>query len=86
MRRIIGSIVVFISILVLPYWIYLPVLFLTIIIIPFYWEGLLFAFLIQILYSDGVGIFSLITSLLVLSTLVVLIAFLPIRENLRSYA
>lgn len=74
-RRIFGSIVVLISILVLPSWIYIPALFIAIIIFPFFWEGLLFALLVDVLYGGGVKI--------ALSALVLLIILVPIRENLR---
>ncbi len=76
-RRILGSIIVLISILVLPYWVYIPVLFVAIIFFPLYWEGILFAFLIDILYGSEIKT--------ALYALIVLIVLLPIRENLRSY-
>lgn len=75
-RRTLGTIVVLISILILPYWVYLPVLFISIIFFPLYWEGILFAFLIDILYGGEIKT--------ALYALIVLIVLLPIRENLRS--
>ena len=76
-RRIFGSVVVLVSILVLPFWIYIPVLFIAIIIFPFFFEGILFAFLIDILYGSGIET--------ALSVLAVLIILLPLRGSLRSY-
>jgi len=84
--RTLGSIIILISILVLPYWIYIPVLFIGIILFPFFWESILFAFLIDVLYGQGIKIFSPSISLLTLSILIALIALMPLRERLRSYA
>ena len=76
-RRTLGYIVILISILVLPYWAYLPVLFVAILLFPFFWEGLLFAFLIDTLYGTGLET--------VIVALVVLIILLPFRDRLRTY-
>lgn len=84
-RHIFGFVVILVSILVLPYWVYIPFLFIGIILLPFFWEGMLLAFLINMLYSGGVEVFSSLVSPLTLSVLIVLIAMLPIRERLRSY-
>jgi len=54
-RRILGLVVVLFSILVLPYWVYIPVLFLAIIFFPFFGEGILLAFLIDVAYGSGIG-------------------------------
>lgn len=74
-RRIIGLVLVLFSILVLPYWIYILVLFLAIILFPFFWEGIFLAFLIDLLYGGGIST--------ALGAFVLLITLLPIRENLR---
>lgn len=84
-QRILGSVIVLISILVLPYWIYLPILFMAIILFPFFWEGVLFGFLIDTIYASGVETFSLLLSPSALSALIILIVLLPLRESLRSY-
>ena len=73
--RTLGSIVVLFSILVLPYWVYLPILLIGIIIFPFFWEGILLALLVDTVYGSGVE-----TALV---ALILLIIFLPIRERLR---
>lgn len=83
-QRIIGSSIVLLSILVAPYWVYIPVLCLAIIIFPFFWEGILFALLIDVLYGNGVGVLPSISQSAVLA-LVVIIILLPLRESLRSY-
>lgn len=84
-RHIIGSLVVLVSILVFPYWVYMPILFIAIVIIPFFWEGILLALLIHVIHGNGAGILLSLVSPLVLSVLIVLIILLPIRENLRSH-
>lgn len=84
-RRILWSVIMLISILVLPYWIYIPVLFIGLIFFPFFLEGMLATFLVDVIYGGGMDVFSLLVSPLTLSALVVLIAMLPIRESLRSY-
>lgn len=84
-RRTLGSAIVFVSILVLPYWFYIPALFVAIILFPFFWEGILFVFLINILYGNGTEILPLLTSPLVVSALIVLIVLLPLRERLRFH-
>jgi len=84
-RRIIGLVCIFISILVLPYWIYVPVLFVGIVLFPFFWEGIVFVFLINVIHGGSVEFPANLTSPLALSVLFVLIAMLPIRKRLRSY-
>ena len=77
-RRVLGSTVVLVSILVLPFWVYLPVLFIAIIIFPFFWEGILFALLVDTIYGSGIET--------ALYALILLIILIPIRENLRLNA
>ncbi len=84
-RRAIGFVIVLVSILTLPYWIYLPVLFIAIALIPFFWEGILFAFLIDAVYGSGIQALPSFISPLTLSVFIVIIILLPIRERLRSY-
>lgn len=84
-RRVLGSVVIFVSILFLPYWVYIPVLFLGAIVFPFFWEGILLVFLIDAVHGGEMRIFSSFVSPLALSLLFMLILLVPIRENLRSY-
>lgn len=66
------------SILVLPYWIYIPVLFLAIIYFPFYWEGILLAFFADTVYGSEIEI--------AIVALILLIILLPLRDKLRFQA
>ena len=84
-RRILCSVVILISILFLPYWVYIPVLFVGIILFPFFWEGIFLVFLIDVIHGNGMKIFPSLISPLALSVLVMLVALLYIRERLRSY-
>lgn len=83
--RILGSVVIFASILVLPYWVYIPVLFFGIILFPFFWEGIPLAFLIDVIHGSGMEVLSALVSPLALSALIALIVLLPIRESLRFH-
>lgn len=83
--RIVGSIVVLISILVFPFWIYISILLVAIVIFPFYVEGILFGFLIDVIYGSGVEVLPSVVSPFALSILVLLIVMLPIKERIRLY-
>ncbi|OHB08626.1 MAG: hypothetical protein A3I86_00335 [Candidatus Zambryskibacteria bacterium RIFCSPLOWO2_02_FULL_39_14] len=85
-HRILGSIIVFVSIIILPYWVYIPLLFIAIIIFPFFWEGIVLVLLIDVLYGNGVKALSWSVSPLAFSVLVLLIVLLYLRDSLRSYA
>ena len=84
-RRILGSIVILVSILVLPYWVYVPLLFIGVILFPFFWEGILLVFLVRVIHGAEMAVPLSLVSPLALSLLIVLILLLPIRESLRSY-
>lgn len=83
--RVLWSVIILFSILFLPYWLYIPVLFVGIILFPFFVEGIVFAFLIDVIHGSGVETISLLVSPLALSALVVLIVIIPVRGSLRSY-
>lgn len=84
-HRVLGLVIILVSILVLPYWIYIPMLFIGMLLFPFFLEGMLATFLINVIHGSGMEVLSLLISPLSLSALIILIAMLPIRENLRSY-
>jgi hypothetical protein len=54
------------------------------IVVPFFWEGILFAFLIDVLYG-GIKPFSELVSPAAVISLAVLIALLPLHQRIRSY-
>ncbi|MDO8471252.1 MAG: hypothetical protein Q7S49_01445 [bacterium] len=84
-RRVLCSVVILASILFLPYWIYVPVLFVGIILFPFFWEGIFLAFLINAIHGSKMEAIPSLISPLPLSILIILIALLYIRERLRFY-
>ena len=47
------GIVLALSVVFLPYWIYLPLIFLAIILVPFYFEAIVLAFFGEMLYGLG---------------------------------
>ena len=82
--RIISSIVVLLSILLLPYWIYVPLLVVAIIMFPFFWEGILYGFLIEILYGGSTTALALLSSPFAILALVLILILPPIRARIRS--
>lgn len=84
-RHFFGLLTVLISILVLPYWIFIPVLFAAALLLPFFWEGIWLAFLIDVLYGSGIQVLPSLLSPLAFSVLMTLIVLIPLRENLRFH-
>lgn len=83
LRHILGSIVALISILILPYWIYLPILLVVMVYVPFFWEGILFGAMIDVMYGGGYSnLASMIFSFAFYASLT-LVIIMPIRERLR---
>ena len=83
--RLTGLVIVLVSILFVPYWFYIPILLAAIIILPLFWEGIVFGFLIDVLYGGGVESVALLSFPFALAVLVILVALVPLRERLRSY-
>lgn len=75
--RYLATIALLVSIIFLPYWIYVPALVAAIAAFPLFWEGILLAFLIDILYGEGIY-----AGLLALGGLILL---LPLRNRLRYH-
>lgn len=84
-KRALGIFVVLISILTLPYWLYVPILFAAIIIFPFFWEGILFAFLIDVIYGSGIEALPSLVSPFALAASVALIILLSLRGSFRFH-
>ena len=82
-NRLVSYFIILLLILFTPYWIYIPVLLLAILVFPFFWEGVLFAILINTLYGYGGGILEALRSILPLVTLGVVLVLIPIHNNLR---
>ena len=69
------TLILFLSIILLPWWFYLPMLLLAILLVPNYWPAILLGFLVDTLYGTGFWI--------ALSSLLILLALIPIRERIR---
>lgn len=82
-KRFVLTLLLLLSIIFLPYWLYLPGIFAAVIFLPMYWEGVFLGFLVDILYGEGVSLPFI--SPVALAVLVALIILLPMRERLRTY-
>lgn len=83
MSRVLSTIFIIFSILVLPYWLYMPILGAAIIFFPFYWEGIILAFIVDVLYgtSSHQGISMAFPQ--AIGALVLVTILLPLKERLR---
>lgn len=81
--RLAANLILLAAIILLPYWVYLPLGLALVIIFPLYWEGMLFAYLIDCLYGRGIeSLFSLFSPL-AFTVLILLVLLLPVREHIR---
>lgn len=81
--RLIAIVIILISTIFLPYWVYLPFLLAAMIFFPFFWEGILLAFVIDILYGRGIESLPELISPMAFSAMLILMAVMPLRERLR---
>ena len=85
-RRLLTTTSVLLAILFLPYWIYLPLLLATIIFFPFFWEGILLAFLVDVLFGLGIESVSGLISSYAFMALLLVVVLMPLRERIRINA
>jgi len=71
------SLLIFISIILLPWWVYLPMLFMAMVLIPNYWPAIILGFLVDTLYGQGI-----LTGLI---SFLILMVLMPIRDRIRFY-
>ena len=64
------------SVVFLPYWIYLPMIFAAVVVFPFYWEAIILAVFIEEIYGTGDMYISL-------AVIFLLIIMLPLRDRIR---
>ena len=71
------------AIIAFPYWVYIPLVVVTTLYVPFFYESIFFGFLIDVLYGSQThqGFTFMFPFAILLSILVV--ALLPIRQYLR---
>lgn len=80
--RYIAVVILFITILFLPYWVYVPLLLGAIIVFPFFWEAILLGFLIDALYGRELSLLTPFFST-AFWCIVALAVMLPVRTRLR---
>jgi len=83
MLRVITVIVLVLSIVLLPYWLYLPALVISMVYFRLFWEGIALAFLVDALYGYGTWFSHYQFSVY---ALIIFLILLPIRDNLRFNA
>jgi hypothetical protein len=81
--RHLATVITLFSIILMPYWVYLPLLLASMILFPLFWEGMVLAFLIDILYGRGIGGLPELISPMAFSAMLILLAVMPLRERLR---
>jgi hypothetical protein len=50
-KRTLLTLLLIVLVLVGPYWLYLPALLLLAVFMPYYWEGLIIAFFVDVMYG-----------------------------------
>lgn len=83
--RLLASVIIFVSILFFPYWVYLPVLLISMVVFPFFWEAIVFGFLIDVFYGGGVRGLPAFVSPFALLALVLIFVLAPLQERLRLH-
>lgn len=81
--RIIATLIVLVAIFFLPYWAYLPALIALMIVFPFFWEGIVLAYLVDILYGRGIGSVAELISPMAFTSMLLLMVLVPVRDRLR---
>lgn len=81
-KRIFASIFLFLSLIILPWWFYIPIGILITIFIVNYWEIIIFGFLIDVLYTTSPNIFHFEYTFTAFFVFLFLISFL-LRDRLR---
>lgn len=84
-KRAISYVVILISILFLPYWLYVPIIVAATVIIPFFWEAIIFGFLIDVLYGSSTKFSVFFVSVHSLAATIIIIAAMIFKEKLRFH-
>ncbi len=73
-------------ILAFPYWVYLPALGLSVLLLPLYWEAVFLGFLIDVFYGVRVHTGISLQYPCALLVLLLILVLIPVRERIRSHA
>lgn len=82
MKRHTFTIIILLSIIFLPYWVYLPLLLLAIVMLPMFWEGILLGLLTDMLYGSMTAVSYPVVGIIVTALVIISI---PLRARLRNY-
>ena len=83
-ERILYDCLSFFLFLYAPYWLYLPVIFLGIMIFPIFWEGILFSLLVDYFYGPHTHSGSLFAFPFGITASLLILALIPLKERMRS--
>ena len=72
-----ATVAILIAVLFLPYWVYVPAICAAVVLLPFYWEAIIFGFLVDTLYGTR-GFFPA-----ALATALLVAMLIPLRERMR---
>ena len=86
MRRFLISVPVLLSIIFLPYWVYLPLLLVALVVVPLYWEGMILGFLMDVLYGSAIHPGISFNFTFALLSLMIILIMIPLRERIRIHA
>ncbi|MDB5254392.1 MAG: hypothetical protein JWL80_458 [Parcubacteria group bacterium] len=83
MNRAVSTVVCAVLILAFPAWIYIPALCIPIALFDFYWEGIILAFFIDVMYGTRVHTGISLYFPFAESAAVLVLLLLPIKRRLR---
>jgi hypothetical protein len=76
---------IFLLVLIMPWWIYLPALALAVLLLPFFWEGLVLAFIVDVLYGTRLSENFFLMFPIALGTTLLLVIVPFIQKRFRFY-
>ena len=84
-KRILLTAGLFLCVVFLPYWVYVPAVLAALVLLPFYWEAVPLALVADVLYGGAHPAFDLGFPFAIMALLLVLV-MIPARERLRLHA
>ena len=85
-QRTLSYFIIILSVIFLPYWIYLFLIALGVFVFPFYFEAIFFALLVDSIYGAPVHFGFILLSPFSLGAAILVLIMLPVREHLRLNA
>ncbi len=84
--RALFTLVVFLALIATPYWVYLPLVLIGVVLFPFYLEAILFGLIVDIVYGGGTNGGALLGFPFGIVAAVLVLFSAPLREYLRFNA